>query len=859
MFPVKTSIDFAPTPPRSPAFISLTTGEYEEPIRIGLKISQKGLVAVAQNPAYEAPGYFGSDSIFYVDYDSAVNIGSILAIVIDGIEYKVDYLVTDPQFLQKGTGMINFSGSKIWFAIDKRLNPGFSIESSVIAYRYLAETGITQYAFGNESFKPLSANSNVICNHPAIAILEELNADYTDITLSESMGEPPSLSAINFVICPEDEKRVVDSLKNGTEFAAMGHKWVIERVSTSYSPQISKMVVSIQVAHWSASRGEPSVCSLDKPVLIKKYNSVSAIANKVRAKYYGIGFEYKVKRSTGSEDATTLREMIQSRLICKKHIPFYTKDYIESFEWERSPIKAISIDEIVGNDGDFLETTAIAGNGRLENGVQLFSEYRNTKIELDREEKEDDPEKAGITTRWAFEGCSSFADMVTDSEFRGNYSVSPSSDVLRNPGVCFDNGGRVKKSIKIIELNGTITFQEDWEWGYAFTTLDVYEVVSNSEGNLKIQFTGGFSSSHWKEVAHSTTNYIYDSQGYLVKVVKSGYQLARMQQESEKLEAITLLFKAMQSPTQQGSLLVPDPSLVNQSNSYKFDKKLPVSEATNYTLHSHASYFKDAIKPSDACDKDFIPPKFVASKVRTVSTQIITKNPKNNEFYTYPDLVTGKFSIDSETTTITNRHYPYQHETRVVSQNSEGAYAKNTIATSSVSQSTGQPSVANRLDKSVRNPPSSSPRDESRYFINATEPVTQEGSIGYPDIDDYNDVAAIARVEQSIKNTRNAYTKTFSIMFRNDLNVGDRIVFKNRLWILLAITDSRRIKKDFATSIDLSVTLGLFLNPSLRVSNRGAVNDCNNSDSGGQSVFLANPIDFGLPPRPEVGDDGYGY
>jgi hypothetical protein len=849
LFPVKTSVDFLPSKyPRSPSFGTLSLDiDSGSPTAFGLRIDEKGVSVVNTGDIYQL--YF-TDDFFYIDHSQSSGIESIVSITVDGIAYKIRYDTSDFTEVKIGESIFEPQTNRIAVSIDRRLNPNFSLQSSVIAYRYIP-IGLLQ---------SISIKSNVICNHPAIAILDALNVDYADITLNETMGEPPSLSAINFAICPEDEDWVVGSIKNGTEFAAMGHKWVIEKVSTSYSPQISKTVVSIQPVHWSVSRSEPSICPLDKPVLIKKYSSVSAIANQSRAKYYGIPFAQKLKRSIGSEDTTTLREMLDSRLITKGHLPFYTQDYIDSFAWGNSPIKTISTSEIVGEEGGFLETTAIAGNGRSELGVQLFSEYRNVKIELDREEKEDDPEKAGVTTRWAFDGCTSFADMVSDAEFKGSYSVTPNPDVLRNPGICFDNGGRTKKATKITELNGTITFQEDWEYGYAFTSLDVYEIAFNSEGNLKIKFIGSFSSTYWKEVAHSTTNYIYDGLGYLQSVVKTGYQSARMSQESEKLEAITLLFKAVQSPTQQGGISVPDPSLVNQSNSYKFDKKLPISEVTNYTLHSHASYFKDAVKPSDACDRDFVPPKFVASKVTTNSTQIIAKNPKNNEFYTYPDLVTGKFSIDSETTTVINRHYPYAHEVRVSSQNSEGAYGKNAIALSSVTQSVGQPSAASRLDKSVRKLPNVVVKDESRYFINASNPVTQEGTIGYPDIDQVDDVARIARIEQSIKNTKNAYTKTFSIMFRNDLNAGDRVIFKNRLWVLLAIADSRQIRKDFATSTDLNITLGLFLNPSLRVSNRSAVNDCPPEKSDSQSVSLSRPIDFGLPPKSnDGGGDGYGY
>jgi len=732
---------------------------------------------------------------------------NISEVVIDGVVYQLGYEPLNP-----GEFTFDPDSSTVVLYVNQEIT-----DNTIVNYR--------------SPEIPELLRSNEICDRTIIPLFQKWNIDESDITVGYSFNSEPTLSEIRFVACKEDINLINTQLCNGTEFAAFNNRWVINQLAIVLLKNSNQIGVNISSVHWLAARGKPSKSPLDTRVRLKRNNNgggaqligIEHIASSSGVNYIGKTIPIRVHRSASYNETTSLREALNNYAITAHGFVHYGSDGVEIRTWASTRIHSIS-DREVKNDIAVTQT----GHGSLEDGIKLHTEYRNIQVNLDFDPDQSD-RKIGVTERWAFENCNSLFHLARPVIFEGGSYRVPEDEYFRNVGINFDAGGDIRKATRIVEFNGTPVFEQQRERGWAFTSDDSYEVRITSEGNIQLKFkTSQSPNSYYQEIKRTNTVHLFDNDGYKIATIERGNQIARLQQESERLEAINLRGQAALQTIDVGGITVPNPSLTAQADAYKFVENLPISTTTVYDLARHETFFENTVKREDICDPDYVPPKFILNKTYGLKTEIIKENPRNSEAFTFPQIVTGKYTNRSTRTTIVNRHFPYKYETRESNSNSEGEYAKNAIHTSSTTQNIGKPGLAPRLDKEInRNPIQRNSAFEkyqnSNYFLDSpgvSGVSTNEGSKSYPDVDTPSTVRAIAETELSIINTQNALTTSLDIIYRDGLEVGDRILFQGKMWVLFNLEDNRRIKQGYSSSNNMTLRLGRLLKPNVSISNR---------------------------------------
>ena len=688
--------------------------------------------------------------------------------------------------------------------------------------------------------------TNQICHAGIIPLFSRWNVK-ENVTINHAFNDHSSLS-FSFVTCKSEQNIVRTQLATRTEFTAFNQRWAIASLSITLLGRSSdRMVVTVSCKDWLAPRGNPSLSLLDKPLKLKRgkvnRRTITEFTNEAGVNYRGVNFSIRVPRSTSSNDTTTVRQLLNKYAIAQHCFIFYAKDGVELRRWGETPTHVISTSEVKGDI-----SLDLRGHGSELDGVQLHTEWRNQKLNLDFDSDATN-RKSGVTVRWVFENCRDLEDLYSPKEDFGFYFKQPDPETLRSPSLNFDSGGRVKRATKITELNGTPTFEETWEAGYAFSTADTYEVELTSQGNYYLRLRTNINpETHWKEIKHTITDHIYDKDGYLIKTITTGTQLARLRQESEKLEAIILTAQALQNSQDIAGISTPDPSLTAQAEAYQFSETLPINDVTDYSLEKHRDYYPDTIKPGDECDDDFIEPKFVKFKNRLQESYIIGDHPETTEEFILPPIVTGKFFSDRDRTTITSTAFPFKFEQRQSASNIEGEFGKNAIRLGTTTQNLGKPGIHQRLDHEVYQVNPQGARNYERYgsknyylhSIITNYELSEEASGGflrngkshllitnytegtksYPDVDNPDEAVAIAETELSIINTQNSLTATISLHYRDDVRVGDRLIFQGKYWIVLGVSDSRTVIKNGFTSSSFELSIGRLLQPRLRLEDR---------------------------------------
>lgn len=753
------------------------------------------------------PTFLGTDEL---TFGAIAGTENIVSVTIDGAIYTLGYVPL-------AIGEFTFNPDTLDVVV--RLRSPFS-SNSIITYK-----GSNKLSSPTTSYLlPPTLRSTKLCQEIE-RFLHRWNIK-GDITINHSFGDHSNFS-FNFVACKEQLDSISQFLSNGTIITAFSNRWVIDGVATTLLQNSDEMVVTVNLKDWLASRGTPSKSPLDVRHKLKngstRVRSLSQFTGNVG--YRGSAIAIRVPKSTTNEETTTLRELVENRAITQNGFVFYGRDGVEVRSWGNTPIHVI-------NDLDVRDdiTFQASGHGSLEDGVQLHTEYRNIQVNLDFDPDTAD-KKQGVTTRWVFENCQDLEDLYSPREFHGFYYKQPNPEVLRNPGINYDAGGRTKKATKITELNGTVTNERTYEAGYAFSSAEVYRVEVTPKGNYIIKFDDPSPQTHWKVVRQTNSDYTYDKDGYLKSIKITGTELTRLQQESEKLEAINFEAQAIINSSKVGGIITPDPSFQAQADAYKFDTNLPINDTTTFELEKLANYFDDTVKPSDRCQDDFVEPKFMALKTRNAESYFKKENPKNNEFFTFPPITSGRFLTEVERNTITSTTFPFKFENRTTAQNNEGEYAKNAIALGTTTQNIGKPGIHSRLDKEQDPFPmlkilnNNYDRYKNKtYYLNSpgvTSGIrTNEGSKSYPDVDDPNEVKAIAETELSIVNTQNSLTTTIDIFWRGGMEVGDRVVFQGKMWVIFGIQDSRTIELNSFNSSSFQLSLGRLLKPKLQIEDR---------------------------------------
>lgn len=657
---------------------------------------------------------------------------------------------------------------------------------------------------------------------PLDPVLARWNA-VGSFNLRRSFKAPPTAS-FNFVDCLERETYIRTQLCNGTELLIENMRWVVKEITITRKKQSDQIVVQVSLIHYLASRGNPSKSPLDIPLKKKKVTgrdtylrtySLSQYAREVGVNIVGANIDVRSSRYDSEEETITVRQLINQRAITAHAFPFYG-DTLELRNWYNTRVHLINEDDIIG---DF--TINVQGHGTTVDGVKLDTEYRNRKVKLDFDPDASD-RNVGITQRWVFENCRDLEDLYSPREDRGFYFTQPDPDSLRNIGLNHDAGGRRKTGTKITSYNGTPTFEERYIGGYAFASSQTYEAILSEQNNTIIRLRSDNDPNlFWQEVEATTSNYIFDADGYKTQKITTGQKIARLQQETEQLEAVVNYAKALQNGQNDGGIIVPDPSFLAQSRAYEFSETLPINDVINYTLELHSTYFEDTVQPSDRCNSQFVEPKFVELMHRFSLSEIIRENPKNTENFTYPQIITGTNLFEFEQSTVTNSVFPFQFENHKSVSSNEGEYFKNAIALGSVTQNDGKPGIAPRLNRDLDLTNTTTRHNYERYrnsnyflgSVGVTEGVEriQEGTLSYPDIDDPFELAAIARTDLSMINSQNSETATIKIHWRSQVQEGDFALIQGKLWKIFSINDQRKIQHQKYTSTAFELTLGRYL------------------------------------------------
>lgn len=653
--------------------------------------------------------------------------------------------------------------------------------------------------------KNVENKTTTVCNLGMPQFLKDWNVQ-GNISISRSFQGHPSLS-LSFEIYCNQEQKARNQLCPGTE-VFIWDKWRINSVSITENPGRDNLEVNLDLIGIHSPYGDPSRSPLDRAVKLiqgnyKKYRTVGDFAAIARVRYQGANITIRISRNTSSKDFTTVRKEIEARAITSKGFVYYdSSDRVEIRKWGQQATHSILESEVIGN-------ISLRFNGVGNN--KLAHELRNTVLNLDFDDDEKS-QNTGVIERWEFENADSLTEVYSPVELRNGILFNPSPDVLRAANAGFDNGGKTKTAKKFIEYNGVPLSVEEWVYGYACSSLDTYQVVDLSNDKYKITFKNENPQNYWQEIKHSKTTYTYNEEGYLTKTQTFGNELARLKQESEELEAINLRLQAIQAglDTEEAQIFL------NQANAYTFVESLPINETTDYSLKALKDYYNDIQSPEET-DQNWVEPRFNSKKNRVREDYLIRDNPENTEEITLPPIVVGKWQQESDRISITNTGKPERFNRKTITSNQEGENGKNAISLSTFTQNIGRPSIHTRLERNFdaidRNNNYERYKDYKFWLStdnSGSDYKCEEFSKSYPDIDDPNKARAIAETELSISNSRDTEVLNLTVLWRNDLNIGDAIVFRGGKYILFGSRENLSIEQDYFTSPGIELTLGRY-------------------------------------------------
>lgn len=679
-----------------------------------------------------------------------------------------------------------------------------------------------------------SVESLTIKENCVIAPLEPILLKYSNSAKLKSKfileKEPTFTLSIEF--CEEDLPEISNYFCNGSEHTIDGYKVVVDNPQIVEPGKNSTNLykININFIHYLASRGDPDKSAMDYPLKLVGQsispqggsNGNSYVSRRtlgdfaVRAgiNYRGKDLRVRIERDTKPTAYTTFRSLLEERKRNGLGFIHFTQDGVELREWKKTRIHFI-------NESDLIDTNITfspGGHGTEIDGIKLSNELRNIKVNFDFD-KDTSEQNQGFSQDWSLENATSVADLYIPAETGESYTLNPSNNVLRSPGNIFDYNTIKKRGTENLRFNGSIIFQRVIETGYRADSSETH-LIDVNDGATKITFNNPNPQSFWKANKEYTKDWIYEgNDGYLKQKIATGTQVARVQKETEELEAALLEAELIQNPG--------DDNIRNRRDSYKFNLNLPILDVEHVTLNNHRSYFSDTKKQA----LDDFEPKFVKRKFHYRDDKVVRENPNNTEEITLPPIVTGQFFREIVETNITSSTFPQKFETRTIKQNNEGAYFRESNTESNIAYREGKPSIAPRLNTKLDysngtiNPNFSIYSGQNLYIhspqLQDVELKIQEGSKKYIDIDNPEDFLEIAKIEQSIINSQNSFSATINIFWRAGIEVGDFAMFRGKFWKIFSKDDDRSFQGNYKVESDrFALGIGRYFEPELILENR---------------------------------------
>lgn len=662
----------------------------------------------------------------------------------------------------------------------------------------------------------------------------------------------------NFTFITEqaNEASVRENLKGGTRLDLFGIGFAI-----ASRPQIKRMKRSeypgrwIQVSvslqgkyqRWAGdavflrrsllSSGSETSCDLGR-------TTVSALAGRAGIPYFGLDPWIYYPADT-PDDATTLDSEMRSRARSRLGYTFWSSpDGVGIKPWSDTATGAALSTADITSEIDI----TCNGDGAIVDGVQLAKEYRNTRLTIEEFNSDDNGDENLLQT---FIEGDELADIAPDLE--PGLAIGADNQVFRTASNCFDSGGVTKVFKAVQRLNGTPLIERETKHGFMYTSLDTYEIYQKNPGSGDAPQFGtiyrglNLIQPKWQVVSEAQTTYFYDqSEGYLLGVQRTGYQLVRAKQESDQLEALALEIQIRtkdieiqdaQTAEESRQLNAERANLIAQRDMYTNFQKAAIADATIYELEALTGYYPDIKPPQNSTE--WVVPRFAKRTLREDRSTTLTDDPESTEEQPKPPILAGKDFRESKLIQITYPPRGANEDTynsakdryveRTATNNKEGSQLKNTLAIAYFTENSGRPPIQTRLETRKLDTCRTFARDAQesngwKYLLNTPDSGTsltadpEEGSVSFPGILTYKSARICAQCAIAIDNTTSAERWTLTVAPYQRFVEGDRVSVEGIIFVVLGVTEERTIQgisngKPIITTEGWKLELGRFVNP----------------------------------------------
>lgn len=537
--------------------------------------------------------------------------------------------------------------------------------------------------------------------------------------------------------------------------------------------------------------------------------SVAQLASIVGARYSGSTLPLRIDRAMAYDTSFSFRSELESRAITQNKFVYYSGGSIETRTWGQTAIHHISPLDVksisYSRPGDGVE---------IEDCLRLTNELYNAPVSFDFKET-----AVGLQLLVTIEGASSAFTVGLPPSLPTSVGINNDNssnqplidDIVYNPSVCFDSGGKVQSINLSYQIGGVETISNKTIYGFAFTSLDSYDSVLGTDGHIpapKLSPPG--QASLWRQTSETTTIHYFDSNNYLYKIVTTGWELGRFKQESDQLEAINL-----QCQIDDEGDLDKKAKLAIERDLYVFNQRIPVNETTYYLLDNLRSHYQDIPTPS-SCESEA---KFVSKKITSRLNTINTVDSEGKP------VTSGTWSGQEDVTTILWTYPPEKFSIASRSYNSSGSGLKNNSSIASLTEYSGRPGIQSKIIPLSDNQGKVNPGYYDRYlgkkFYLSTvgSDSGSSGSIAYPDTDDLADILSITKTKLSIANSKEAETLNLELIkYNHNINEGDRVSFNGKIYVVFAINSKLKITNNFELTTDtFKLSLGRLVYPDVKV------------------------------------------
>lgn len=379
------------------------------------------------------------------------------------------------------------------------------------------------------------------------------------VSFQRSLGQSPS-GSLRFLV--EQSSFNAADLKEGTTFTWDGEAYGVGGVSAELNPLdgagLLEVTVDLQGPHdhllnnqvryrgsisnpQGTETGRISLTGSDSEDTKSQVDiDFARLCTRAGLDYIGPSLDIRIDRDRDPRDSTSIGNELGRARAVEAVAYLSNPNGLEFRPWfDGVKTHNVGSGEILNGSGAGNSFTPYeieySISGSSWNGVCLAAEYLNTELRVDDFEGGDRGENGRVNIRQT---------LRSGSALKGNTVVwLPPSGIDRSvPTAAFDQGGPTLDYVVETRLNGRILSREKTIYGYAYKTSDF----------VTFQTSGGVTSpifpapeqqprlQGWGQVTNEVERYIYDSDGYLVRIEKEITTKRRFKQETSQRETLQL-------------------------------------------------------------------------------------------------------------------------------------------------------------------------------------------------------------------------------------------------------------------------------------------------------------------------------